>query len=151
LINTINTKWNNQKTFAFHSIVVPPSGYTNPLASKVAAGDPCKGYRESVKYDGANYYDLSQRTGGVKGTICTDNYSSQLTAMGQRTVQLVTSATLDCQIVDGNGDNKIDEKDITITLSNNQNYTDFTLNGNKVSFGSALPAGNQTLSYYCLQ
>ncbi len=151
LIDAVKARWGGQKAFSFHSIVVPKSQYTNPSATQVASADPCKGYRESVKYDGRSYHDLSDLTGGIKGTVCTTNYSSQLSAMGQKTVELVNAATLDCQPVDANGDGQVDKNDVTVTLSSGQNFTAFTLAGNKLTFATALPAGDQRLTYYCLQ
>lgn len=150
-IDTVKAKMGAQKVFAFHSIVVPESSYTDPNASSIPSADPCRKYRESIKFDGRTYHDLSEQTGGIKGSICTSNYTSQLAAMGRKTVELVSAVTLDCQPVDSNADGKVDKNDIQITLTGGAPYTDFNLSGNKITFNSALPAGSQSVRYYCLQ
>lgn len=150
LLNFVKNTWGTQKPFTFHSIVVPESNYTNPLASKVNSADPCANYRESVQYDGRAYHRLSEMTGGIKGTVCSENYSTQLAAMGKATYESVTATSLLCQPVDRNLDGLLDERDVELKLSNGAIFSDIKLQGQKITFGSPLPPGNHKLYYSCL-
>ena len=149
LINEVKAHWNGQKVFAFHSIVVPENSFTNPTATAVDPNDPCKDFRESVHYDGRIYYRLSELTGGVKATECSNDYGSQLSAMGKATIDLVSAATLNCPPVDVTGDGKVDASDVQVTASDGTNVTAFTVNGNKLNFAAGLPPGTNTVKYYC--
>ncbi|MBX3020915.1 MAG: Ig-like domain repeat protein [Bdellovibrionales bacterium] len=137
------------KAFAFHSIVVPESQYTDPNATRIISGDPCGSYRESVQADGRDYHRLSGLTGGIKGTVCSDDYGSQLSAMGEVTADLVKSVSLACQPLDSNGDGKVDGGDVTVTGSAGA-ITGFTVSGNKLTFNNALPVGSVKFDYYCI-
>jgi hypothetical protein len=149
LINEVKAHWMGKKVFSFHSIVVPESSFTNPTGSSVDPADPCKGYRESVKFDGRVYYRLSELTGGIKGTVCSTDYGTQLADMGKATVQLINSATLECPPIDTNNDNKIDTMDVHILTSTGTPYTQFTVNGDKLVFPNGLPLGVNTVNYTC--
>lgn len=139
------------KAFAWHSVVVPESNYTNANASAVDANDPCAKWRESVKFDGREYHRLSGLTGGIKGNECLDDYSAQLKDMGKVTADLVSSVTLDCQPLDYNLDGKIDVGDVTVTDPKGNNITAFMVQGNKLTFTNQLPIGLNKISYYCTQ
>jgi len=151
LINLVKNKWAGKKNFTFHSIVVPESAFTDPNAKSVNPNDPCANYRESVKFDGRIYHRLSDLTGGVKGTVCSEDYSSQLSAMGQVTADLVNSLTLECQPFDQNGDGQVDAADIEVRDANGALLSGYTLNGTKLTFSSALPVGLNELRYYCVE
>jgi hypothetical protein len=131
--------------------VVPESIYTNPNASRVDANDPCGKSRESVKYDGREYIRLSGLTGGVKGNECLADYGAQMKDMGKATAELVNSVTLDCQPVDQNNDGKVDMADVMVTDPNGNAITGFTVQGNKLTFTTQLPVGNNKFDYYCVQ
>ncbi len=150
VINLVKAKW-PAKPFVFHSIVVPESAYTTPNSSSINAADPCGSYRESARFDGRIYHQLSDLTGGIKGTVCSEDYSAQLAAMGQATRDLVNSLTLDCNPVDANADGQVTNADIVVTSSTGSPITDFTLAANKLTFTNALPIGVNQLSYYCVQ
>ncbi len=144
-------RWSGNKPFVFHSIVVPQSIYTDPAASTPNPADPCKTYRESVKYDGREYHRLSDMTGGVKGTVCSEDYAAQLADMGKVTAELVNAITLNCQPLDYNKDGQINGGDIQVMDPNGNNITGFTVMGTKLTFAIGLPVGNNTVRYYCAQ
>jgi len=144
-------RWGGNKPFVFHSIVVPESQYTDPAASSPNAADPCKNYRESVKYDGRDYHRLSTMTGGVKGTVCSEDYAAQLADMGKVTSDLVNSITLNCQPLDYNRDGQINGGDIQVMDPSGAPITNFTVSGTRLTFPVALPIGNSTVNYYCAQ
>jgi hypothetical protein len=145
-------KWGGNKSFVFHSIVVPESVYTTPNSSTLNNADPCKNYRESAKFDGREYHRLSTMTGGVKGTVCSENYTAQLSDMGKVTADLVNSITLSCQPIDYNKDGNIDGGDVQVTGPSGAPITGFTVMGNKLNFGTVyLPVGANSVSYYCAQ
>lgn len=149
LKDLIAQKW-AQKAFVFHSIVVPESIYTNPNGTAIA-GDPCRNYRESVRFDGRNYHSLSTMTGGVKGTVCSEDFSGQLADMGKVTVELVNSVTLQCQPVDSNADGVVNMADVQVTTAAGQAVTGFRIEGTKLTFDQALPLGTNQVQYYCAQ
>jgi hypothetical protein len=151
VMSAVTSKWGGNKPFVFHSIVVPQSQYTDPSRTSVIAGDPCGSYRESVQYDGREYHRLSDMTGGVKGTVCSDNYSAQLANMGKVTAELVNSVTLNCQPIDYNKDGKIDGGDVQVFTAAGAAVLDFTVTGTKVTLTNGLPIGSNQVKYYCAQ
>jgi hypothetical protein len=144
-------RWGGNKPFVFHSIVVPESIYTTPNSSSLNSADPCRNYREAAQYDGREYHRLSTMTGGVKGTVCSENYTDQLADMGRVTADLVNSITLNCQPIDFNRDGNIDGGDIQVTGPTGAAITGFTVTGMKLTFATGLPLGANTIKYYCAQ
>ena len=147
----VAAKWGGNKPFVFHSIVVPQSIYTDPAATSPHANDPCKNYREGVGYDGREYHRLSDMTGGVKGTVCSEDYAAQLADMGKITAELVNAISLNCQPLDYNKDGKIDAGDVQVLSPAGAPITGFTVQGTKLTFSAALPVGANTVKYYCAQ
>ena len=150
VIQLVHDKWSGQKPFSFHSVVIPESVYTKPSGALNPA-DPCFSYRESVSQDGRLYHRLSDLTGGVRGTACTNDYGSQLSAMGRVSAELVNSLTLTCSPVDANGDGLIAADDVNVRDAAGTAITDFTLAGNKITFTGYLPVGMNNLEYYCAE
>lgn len=147
----VAARWGGNKSFVFHSIVVPESIYTTPNSATLNNADPCRNYREDARYDGREYHRLSTMTGGVKGTVCSENYTAQLADMGKVTASLVNSITLNCQPIDYNKDGNIDSGDIQVVGPNGAPIMGFTVTGTKLSFAAALPVGNNSVTYYCAQ
>lgn len=140
LRDTVKNNWID-KRFAFHSIVIPESIYTLPNGGSVNAADPCKGYRESVRYDGRNYHYASDLIGGIKGNACTEDYGSQLSQMGQGTAELINSVTLACTPVG----------QPVVTGPSGAAITNFTITGTRIVFAMSLPLGTTNISYYCIE
>ncbi len=124
-----------QKAINFHSIVVKTDD------KDCLAKDGNESY-------GKVYEGASQATGGIIGTVCATDYSSQLTLIGQTSAGLVNSITLACQPVDANGDGKVD---IEIRDPNMTLVTNYTLSGVQIKLSSPLQIGRTTVKYYCLE
>lgn len=134
LINLVQSSY-PQKPMVFHSIVVK-------------SGDSvCLGQSGNEGY-GKTYEQASQLTGGLIGSVCATNYSDQLKAMGQSTVDMVKSVTLQCAPLDTNGNGS---PDVKVILANGGTPPSYTVDGLKLTFSTALPAGTHDLEYHCLQ
>lgn len=134
LFNLVQTTWPS-KPFLFHSIVVK-------------SGDSaCLGVSGNEGY-GVSYEQLSTLTGGIIGSVCEENYSSQLSRMGTAVTELIKSVTLPCSPLDTNRDGK---PDILVQLGNGGTPPGFTLDGMKLTFDSFLPAGQNQVIYTCLK
>lgn len=132
LNNLVRNTWPT-KPFSYHSIIVP----INDAA--------CKGINGNEGY-GYAYDTMSLLTGGIRGTVCSDDYAAQLSNIGQSTRDLISSVTLRCAPVDVTGDGK---GDITITTSNNAPAPSYTIDGMRAIFATPLPTGVNTLTYKC--
>ena len=150
VIDAVKNKLGNHKTFSFNSIVIPESSYTTPGTNTKNPNDPCKNYRETAQLDGRKYHELSQLTGGVKGNACSEDYGSQLSAIGQNTAELINSVTLSCQPVDANSDGVIDAGDVEVRTPNGVLSTGYQVNGRKLTFTDYLPVGRNELVYRCI-
>lgn len=133
LVNLIKTSFPG-KAFKYNSIIVKPGD------SSCLVKDGNEGY-------GYAYDTLSKLTGGVIGTVCSQDYGSQLASIGQATVDLVNSVDLNCAPLDTNGDGKAD---VQVVAANGTTIPSFTVSGLKVTFSSALPAGAHQFNYRCL-
>lgn len=146
VINSVKNLYGD-KTFTVNSIVVPESIYTGQPSNP---NDPCKNYREATNSDGRKYQLLSELTGGVDGTVCTNDYSSQLSDIGAVTASLVNSVTLDCQPTDSNNDGIVNAADVQIRTPNGTVITGYEVVGRRVTFSQALPIGKNEFQYFCL-
>ncbi len=134
LVNLVKTTWPG-KAFSYHSIIVKP-------------GDTaCKGINGNENF-GQQYANLSALTGGVVGSVCATDYAAQLGTIGQSSVELVRSVSLDCAPVDKNGDGV---KDVEVTLAKGAPAPKFTIDGSKITFEANLPAGDHSIKYACIQ
>lgn len=132
LIGYVKSLWSN-KPFSFHSIIVP-------------IGDSqCKSINGNESY-GYNYDSISQLTGGIRGTVCASDYSTQLKNIGQSTQDLITSVSLNCAPVDLNNDGM---PDITIITANGTPAPTFTLEGMRLKLSAPLPIGTNYVKYAC--
>ena len=132
LINLVHSTFPN-KPFKFNSIIVKIND------SACLAVDGNEGY-------GYSYTSLSQLTGGVIGTVCSQDYGNQLSAIGQATIDLINSVDLTCVPLDTNGDGT---PDISVVTADGSAAPTFTLSGLKVTFSKALPPGTNRLVYTC--
>lgn len=96
---------------------------------------------------GVWYQDLSERTGGIVGSVCEDDYGAQLAAMGSTTSSLISSVQLDCAPVDADGDGRLD---VSVLLQQTgQMLTGYTVSGRSLQFSQSLPVGTVQISYNC--
>lgn len=97
--------------------------------------------------EGKVYQQLTDLTGGVKGSVCSNDFSGPLAALGQKVTELVKSVTLTCVPEDKNGDGS---PDLTVKLADGSTMTSgFTISGASVTFAAALPAGMHKFDYFC--
>jgi hypothetical protein len=132
LVSLVTESFGPNKPFNFHSIIwIPGDSGCNT------------GYHQ-----GPTYMQMSTLAGGVVGSICSSNYTSLLTNIGERVIELVESTQLNCSPADINNDGKAD---LFITLDGGHTLaaSDFTINGNRVNFKDPLPEGQHIVTYYC--
>ncbi len=132
------------KTFLYHSIIVK-SGDAVCKDDKTKFNNGSTNLNEGY---GTSYESISNITGGIIGTVCATDYTSQLTSMGNAVADLVKSVTLECLPLDLNSDGK---PDITVTLQSGAAAPKFTVTGLKLTFSAALPLGSHTVKYNCLK
>ena len=130
LVSLVSNRWPG-KPFIFNSIVVK-SGDT---ACKAVSGN--EGY-------GVNYEKAASLTGGIVGSVCATDYSTQLDDIGTGLGKVVRSVSLDCAPVDSDGDGKVD---LTVSVQG----VSYTVSGSLVTFSTALPKGKVDFNYTCIQ
>ncbi|MBK9040383.1 MAG: hypothetical protein IPL83_14690 [Bdellovibrionales bacterium] len=130
LIKDIQIKWPG-KPFTAHSISI--------LRGDKACYDQQD--KDHPAFYGYVYQSLSDLTDGIKGNICSNDYSSQLTSMGERTVKSLNALTLEC------APQSVEQ----ITIDPNNGNT-WTLSGDKIYFNPPLTEGTRVLiKYTCLE
>lgn len=131
LIGQVKSQFGSQKVFKFNSIIRAPGDTTCSTAAVANT-----------------YATISHDTGGVVGSVCASDYTSILTNMGQKVLELVKSANLSCEPADTNNDGK---GDVTITMADGSAVsTGFNLQGTTIAFDNSLPEGTHRISYSCL-
>lgn len=143
LINYVGNRWQQNKPFTFHSIVIRPSINGAP------ADDNCRQIQRNqnhAAYYGVEYAKVSLQTGGIVGSICSSNYANQLDLIGERIEETLDSMPLECAPYQGQ---------ITVSVvdsSGNALGNSPSLDGNKLVFSPPLPAGARvTGNYSCLE
>lgn len=117
------------KAFYFHSLVVKENDI------------PCLKAENNEAY-GRQYAWLSEKTGGVIGSVCEADYSSQLKLIGERVSQKVVMAELGC---------KPDPASLKIVSSQPEiQAPEFSVQETRLLFAEALKAGDWTISYECV-
>lgn len=132
LIAKIKTKFGNAKRFIYNSIVIK-SGDTACLPLGEVYGK--------------KYEALSKATGGVIGSVCATDYSAQLQNIGEVTAQSINSIQLKCVPVDMNNNGSI--MDDVVIKNGSTVVTGYTIVGQQARFGTGLPDGTYSVSYYC--
>lgn len=134
LIKYLEKKWPN-KPYQFHSIVVK----TND--------QECLDKNGNELY-GEAYIYLSHLTKGIVGSVCEDDYGSQLKVMGEKVQELVGSVLLECAPVDANHDGVVDVK---VTSESGDSIEVLKIEGKSLFFKKNLPAGKVQVLYQCLK
>jgi hypothetical protein len=143
-IDFVNNSFNNQKNMVFHSII------TRPGDSVCLSG-------EGFNY--GNVYDqLSRLTGygelggAIIGSVCEQDYTTQLADIGQSVRDLQNSIELDCMPFDADKDGT-PEVMISYRADANQAYAPYTatnlIQGQRVVFDALLPPGDYKVDYQC--
>lgn len=132
LIEFVNETFPN-KNFVFHSIIIKSDD------------KDCLDENGTIGKYGVTYEKLSEKTGGLIGSVCEEDYSSQLSEMGKATVDIVNEVTLECAPVaksDGTPDLEIETADKSTPPS-------FQVKDKRVSLSKSLPAGQNIFKYKC--
>jgi hypothetical protein len=127
-------------SFKFHSIIINPytSEGQNCLKQKQA-------FSPNSKY-GTDYAQLSQKTGGVIGSVCASDYSSQLSVIGDSIVKPEKVYGLDCVAIQLNGSWGHVKR-----LSNDQYVSSYKVEGSNVEFTADLPNDTYRVTYFCYE
>lgn len=133
LIDLVNKTWSGKKSFNFHSIIVKP-------------GDKdCAADKDHI--EGHAYVELSNKTNGIIGDVCAEDYASQLAGIGKSILKEVTKVTLKCNAYDVNLDGKPDIKiDFAKGTGGGISYY---VKGNTLFLSHPLPIGKHKLIYHC--
>jgi hypothetical protein len=129
LLNYVNTTFNGQKAFSWHSIITRP----NDTACKSTYG---------AVY-GHRYNAFSLLTGGIIGSVCETDYAAQLTGVANKIRNLVKTMTLSCQ--------PLAQLPIVVSLDGAPYSGAFTVEGVNLNFAAELPPGNYSIDYHCLK
>jgi hypothetical protein len=133
LVSLVSNRWPG-KPFIFNAIIVQ-------------SGDSaCKGDKVNNNENyGVNYEKTAALTGGITGTVCATDYSTQLGDIGTGLGKVVRSVSLDCAPVDSDNNGKIN---LEVTVGG-VSTTSFTVSGSLVTFNTAIPKGKIDFSYTC--
>lgn len=131
LVSLVQNQLGANKGFTFNSIIKIPGDATCTTAAST----------------GNTYKALSDLTGGVTASVCASDYTAPLNVIGNRVVQLVNSASLNCAPVDMDGDG---QPDIQVKLAGGGTHTGgYQVSGNNVTFNTPLPEGSHSFYYFC--
>ncbi|MCB0355838.1 MAG: hypothetical protein KDD40_02465 [Bdellovibrionales bacterium] len=131
LISFVNKNW-HKKSFKFHSMINLPE--FNCIDNDLEFGK--------------EYEKLSRATEGIIGSVCQENYSEDLSSIGEEVKNQVSFVELNCLPQDADGDGKAD---IKIVLEQGGTVPPYSLKGQKLTFVKPLPAGNHFIQYVCLR
>ncbi len=135
LVQLVNSKFSNSKTFSVHSIVVKDATCKNSQYQQAGVS----------AYYGDAYMALSNLTEGHIGSICAADYGAEMGSIGAAIVDRVASVKIACRPKD-------DQVIVTFTPQPNPpiQVTLDTVN-NEVDFSQIVPPGTQVrLQYSCL-
>lgn len=132
LMKYLAANWGGKK-FQFHSIIVKDGD------------ERCLKMNNNENY-GKVYSFLSNITKGIIGSVCENDYGSQLNSIGKKVQDLVKVIKLECEPKDKDGDGKLD---IEISSDSTNPIEIDRVEGNEVYLKKALDVGNYGLQYYC--
>jgi len=115
------------KPFYFHSIIVKEND------------EACLKVDDNESY-GRAYAWLSEKTGGVIGSVCEQDYSTQLKMIGEKVSQKVKSVELQCAAI---------VESVKVSNSLNLPIPAHHLEGKSLIFDGILPNGTNRIDYEC--
>lgn len=131
LVSLVQSTWGAGKVFMFNSI------------ARMSGDSACTTATVADVYETA-----SRITSGVTGSVCASDYTSILSKLGTRVVELIDSVQLSCAPEDMTGDGV---GDVSVTTQSGAAVsTPFKLEGKLLTFSSPLDAGSYRVSYHCL-
>jgi hypothetical protein len=135
LVKFVQTKFNGQKKFVFHSIITKPGDKKCASTNGMAYGNA---YAKLSNLTGAGTVG-----GAIIGSVCEVDYASQLNGIGQSIQDMKKFLDLQCAPV---GDPK---SSVQITLNGQPFHERYEIQGLKITFDKALPSGSYKLDYDC--
>lgn len=127
LISLVKTTFGAAKKFIWNSIIVKPGDAACEAIQDV----------QSPAFFGTLYAELSNKTGGHIGSICDNDYSTNLSYIKERTVNSMPGITMECT--------PIDTPVVTFVPTVN---TTITVTGNQIRFSPALNEGVRVTARY---
>jgi hypothetical protein len=150
MLANVSTYFGGQKNFTFHSIIIKPND--------TACFSSQRSETSSATY-GAVYNQLSELTGAgtiggaIVGSVCEQDYTSQLSDIGQSVKDMQKSATFECEPVDTNNDG-LPDVSLRFKGPNDSGFSDFSaphqVQGLKIIFDEFLPVGEFRMNYSCV-
>jgi hypothetical protein len=126
-----------KKNFTFNSIAILDEDCRQVQGSQTLNG------RLIDAYIGRDYIAASDLTGGIKGSICSDDYANELSAMGDLVQSLSSSAVLQCSPVGGVA---------VVKYTSDGSLVASHVSGNRVIFDAPVPGGSSlSIDYQCAQ
>lgn len=130
LFSYVKQRFGSEKIVSFNSIITIPGDKT------------CKAANGRIY--GEIYAMASLLTGGIIGSICADDYGSQLSMIGKDTAEKVRTVQLKCTPI------SVESQPLLLVLDGQGHpITNFVVEDNRVTFADYLAVGNYTLNYYC--
>jgi hypothetical protein len=131
LVKYIQTTYNQQKNFSFHSIITRP-------------GDKqcidTYGYREGFLFE-----TMAKLTGGVVGDVCASDYAAQMQGVAEGVRKTLKTLTLSCEpVINATRDIKV-QKDGQAYLGT------YLVQGVNIVFDDELPQGEFLVDYSCVK
>jgi hypothetical protein len=125
---------------------IPGKGYINHSSIVMPGDSSCVSQGETFGY---SYYDLSELTGGVSASICSDDYASHFNLIAEILLTKVSEKTLDCVPVDSdlNGEPDVEIRNSAGTLISGYRI----INDVTIKFDKPLQVvDTYTVSYQCI-
>ncbi len=143
-VNLVDTTFNNQKNMVFHSIITRPGDSTCLSGQGAAYGNT---YDELSRLTG-----YGEQGGAIIGSVCNQDYTSQLADIGQSVKDLQNSIKLECAPFDANMDGT-PEVAVLYRADAQQAYAPYnapnTISNDRVIFNDLLPPGDYKVDYKC--
>ncbi|MBS1970043.1 MAG: hypothetical protein JSU04_07030 [Bdellovibrionales bacterium] len=135
LLSQAKTVFGTNVRFTFNSIVVADSA-----CEKIQDETPDELNQRSPSHQGTKYIETSHLTNGGVGSICADDFSTNLNLFKDKILNSVSSLTLECAPVSGT----------LVVAIDGVNTTAYTLNGANLKFTNAVVEGKRvTMTYKC--
>jgi hypothetical protein len=135
LLSQAKTVFGTNVRFTFNSIVVADSA-----CEKTQDETPDELNQRSPSHQGTKYMETSRLTNGGIGSICDNDFSTNLNLFKDKIVNSVSSLTLECAPISG-----------TLAVAiDGVNTTAYTLTGANLKFNNAVVEGKRvTMTYKC--
>lgn len=130
-VTQVKSVFGSDKRFTVNSIIVKP-GDSNCMATQDSGG--------SKSHYGTKYNELSYLTGGGIGSICEDDFSTNLNLFADKIIGSLSSVPLECTPAG----------DVSVSITPSIGAVQATVQGMTLAFDKAIPAGRTIdIQYQC--